>query len=153
MIRLLALAMIAIGLRLTAGCGPVVTIQNQTSFPVRAIVIHTGGKDVASPSPGESSSVEVDEGTFTVAVIPDNEWIDYAKTKRKVLNDMLANSDNLSGQQLLAVVAQLKDIAARMKQFEDAAGKGASCSGSASNDHDGLVQVSQGAGGLVAACK
>ena len=55
--------------------------------------------------------------------------------------------------QLLAVVAQLKDIALRMKQFQDTAGKSASCSGSASSDSAPIVEVSLGAGGLVVACK
>ena len=119
---------------------------------MRAIVASPGGPEAVAPSPGESSSVEVEEGTFTVTAIPDSDWIDYARTKRKVLNDMLANSENLTGEQLLAVVAQLKDIALRIKQFQDAAGKSASCSATASSDSAPIVVVSQGAGGLVAKC-
>ena len=149
----LTIALVVMGLVLAVGCGPVVTVKNNTGFVVRAIVTYSGGHDAVAPSPGESSSVEIDEGPFTATAIPDTDWIEYAKVKRKVLNDQLANANNLSGEQLLAVVAQLKDIALHMKQFQDTAGKGASCSGSASSDSAPIVEVSLGAGGLVVACK
>jgi hypothetical protein len=134
--------------------GPTVTVENKTSFPVRAVVSQSGANSALSPSPGENSSADADVGAYTVTVIPDADWVNYAKTKRKVLNDALANSENLSGQQLLAVVQQLKEIAAQMQAIEQSAGKGASCSGTVSENHDGLASISQAAdGSLVVACK
>src|SRR5260221_3525818 len=127
---------------LLAACGPTITVQNKTGFAVRAIVKHAGGSDVVSPTPGESSSVNAEEGAYTVTAIPDADWISYAQTVRKLLNEQLANADNLTGPQLLDVVRRLKDIASKMQQFESAAGQGASCSSSVSQDSNGLVPIS-----------
>ena len=137
-----------------AGCGPSITVQNSTRIPLRVVVSAGGRSDVLSPSPGESSAAEVDEGPYRATAIPDADWIEYAKLTRKVLNDQLANSDRLSGPQLLDLIQRLKDIAARMQQFEQAAGAGASCGGTVSSDSNGQVTVSQGADGkLVASCR
>jgi hypothetical protein len=134
--------------------GPTVTVENNTKFPVRVVVSSGGSSQVLSPSPGESSSADASEGPYRAYAVPDADWINYAKTKRKVLDDMLANSDQLTGPQLLSVVQQLKDIAQRMAQYDQAGASGTGCTGTVSSDHDGLVQVSTGAdGGLVAACK
>ena len=54
-------------------------------------------------------------------MIPDAEWIEYARTTRKFLNDQLANADSLTGPQLLEVIRRLKNIAARIDQFQRAA--------------------------------
>jgi len=139
---------------LLAACGPTVTVQNQTGFAVRAIVTTVSGGDVVSPSPGESSSVDAQEGAYTITAIPDQDWINYAQTARKLLNEQLANSDNLSGPQLLKVVQQLKDIAAKMKQFQATAGKGATCRGTINQDGSGgTATVSVAAdGSLVVSC-
>ena len=136
--------------------GPTITIKNNTQFPVRVIVAQSRSQTV-SPSPGESSEVtgEEDNGVYTVTAIPDAQWLDYAKTKRKVLNDELANSQNLSGQQLLQVVNDLKEIAAQMQAF-GRVGAGAVCVGdyTKTESHNGVVQISQASdGSLVAACK
>jgi hypothetical protein len=135
-----------------AGCGPTVTVMNNTRIPVRAFVSASGGEnDTLSPSPGESSVAEVSEGAFQVKVVPDTAWVDYAKTSRKLLNDQLANSDNLSGPQLLDVVKRLKDVAAQMQQMESVASAGgASCAGTISSDGAALVNVSVGASGALA---
>jgi len=138
---------------LIAGCGPVIVVQNNTRIPVRAVVTSNGRSEVLSPSPGESSTAEAGEGPYTVTVIPDQEWIDYARATRKFLNDQLANSDNLTGPQLLQVVQRLKAVAAQMQEFENAAGKSQSCSGTLTSDGGGSVQVSTGAdGALVVSC-
>ena len=135
---------IAAGL-LMASCAPGIVIQNSTSFPVRAIIRAGGMTEVFSPSPGESSYAEVREGRYTATVIPDAEWIEYARATRRYLNEQLANSDSLTGPQLLDVIRRLKDIAAKMDQFERAAGSSAvgaaSCSGAVSEEADGLVTV------------
>ena len=139
---------------LMAGCGPSIVVQNKTTFPVRVIVSASGKSEVLSPSPGESSAAAVSEGAYRVTVIPDAEWIEYAKISRKLLNDQLANSDKLSGPQLLEVIRQLKDIAARMQQYESAAGAGASCSGRIAEDSGGVVTVSTAADGkLSVSCR
>src|SRR5437870_12132835 len=110
-------------------CSPNIIVSNSTSFVVRAVVTNGGHSQVLSPSPGESSSAEGEEGPYSVTVIPDQEWLDHAIATRKFLNDQLANSENLTGPQLLEVVRRLKDIALKIKQFEDTAGNGQGCSG------------------------
>jgi hypothetical protein len=138
---------------LIAGCGPAITVENKTDIPVRAIVTSGGKSQVLSPSPGESSIADAEEGAYRVAVIPDAEWIEYAKLTRKVLNEQVAQADSLTGPQLLEVVRRLKDIAVRMKEFENAAGSQAGCAGSISSDGGGLVTVSTGNNGaLVVRC-
>lgn len=93
-----------------AGCAPAIVVQNNTTIPVRVVVSAGDIRGVLSPSPGEGSSIEVAEGAYRVAVIPDAEWIEYAKLSRKLLNERLANSDKLTGPQLLELIRQLKDI-------------------------------------------
>jgi hypothetical protein len=135
-------------------CSPTVTVQNRTSFVVRAVISNAGKSDVVSPSPGESSSVEVSEGAYGVSVIPDTEWVAYAQATRAYLNQQLANSDTLTGPQLLEVIRRLKDVASRIQQFEQTGGKAAGCRGSVSGDGGGVVDVSVGANGaLVVSCK
>ena len=144
---------LSVGL-LLASCAPMITVSNNTGFPVRAIVSSGGTSNVVSPSPGESSSVEAVEGPYRVTVIPDAEWIEYAKLTRQYLNDQLAHSENLTGPQLLEVIQRLKDIAQRMSQFEQAAGGAASCAGSISEDGGGSVSVSSGVdGAMVIVCQ
>lgn len=138
---------------LSVSCGPAIVVENKTNFVVRVIVSGSDGHEVVSPSPGESSTVEMAEGRYTATAIPDSDWIEYAKIKRQVLNEQLANADNLTGAQLLKVVNDLKEIALAMQQFEQA-GVGASCSGALTQDGGGLVQVSVGGNGqLVVACR
>lgn len=139
---------------LLAACGPTITVTNNTGFGVRAIVHSTAGVDVVSPTPGNSSTVDAVDGAYNVTVINDQDWINYAQVVRKLLNEQLANSDNLTGPQLLNVVQRLKDIAAKMQQFQAAAGKGASCSGSLSSDAGGTVTVSLATdGSLFVSCR
>ncbi len=144
---------ICLALVLLAGCAPMITVQNDTSFPVRAIVRSGKTTDVLSPSPGYSSTAEVTEGPYRVTVVPDAEWVEYAKTTRAYLNDQLAHADQLTGPQLLEVIRRLKEIATAMQQFEQA-GVGASCSGKITEEGGGLVTVTLGANGaLVVVCQ
>ena len=140
---------------LLASCGPSVVVENRTSLPVRVIVyVGRQGGSVVSPSPGESSALAATEGVYRATVIRDAEWIEYAKLTRKDLNEQLANSDKLTGAQLLDVIRRLKDIAQRMQQYEQAAGSAASCGGKLTEDSTGLVVVSTGSDGkLVIICK
>lgn len=138
---------------LLAGCAPSLVVSNTTQFPVRVVIASGGTSQVVSPSPGESSGAEVSEGPFRATVIPDEEWIAYARDTRAFLNKQLADSENLSGPQLLTVVQRLKDIALRMRQYEQAAGTTASCEGNITQDGGGAVEVRTGeAGVLVIAC-
>ena len=151
-IMLVAVCMVAAGL--LTGCAPAVVVQNNSGFPVRAIVSSGGRAEVLSPSPGESSVTEVSEGAYGVYVVPDDEWIEYAKDTRKYLNDRLANPDSLTGEQLLDVIRRLKAVAVRIKQFESAAGTGSGCTGTVTGDGGGVVEISTAANGaLVATCK
>lgn len=140
---------------LLASCGPIITVENRTGFPVRVIVSSGGKREVVSPSPGENSTVDASEGTFQATVIPDAEWIEYAKLTRQVLNDQLANSDKLTGPQLLDVIRRLKEIAVKMQQYEQAAGGSATCGGRLTEEKSaGLVVVSTSSNGaLVISCK
>ena len=134
-------------------CGPTITVVNNTKIPVR-VAIHSGfANEVESPSPGESSTVDAQEGFYSVDSIPDQEWVDYAKATRAFLNAQLANSQNLTGPQLLDVVARLKDIANRIVQMSAAAGSRAHCSATVSNGGDATASISIAPDGtLVATC-
>ena len=130
-----------------AGCAPVLTVQNDSSFPVRVVVSASGNRQVLSPSPGQSSSAEVGEGAYSAYAIPDAEWIEYARLTRRFLNDQLADADRLTGEQLLEVIRRLKDIATRMQAYEGAAGSTGACNGTVSADEVGLIRVAVGADG------
>lgn len=137
-----------------AGCGPTVTVVNSTKIPVRVVVTSSGGTESLSPSPGESSAAEVEEGTYNVSAIADQQWVDYAKATRQYLNDQIANSGSLSGAQLLAVVQRLKEVATQMQQLGTAGASGSSCSGAVTQDADGLATITVGANGkLVLSCR
>lgn len=138
-----------------AACGPTVTVQNQTQIGVRAIVRSGAKTQVLSPTPGESSSAEVEQGAYRVTVMGDQEWVAYAKDVRQYLNDQLKDSEKLSGPQLLEVIRRLKEVAAKMQEFEKAASSSAACSGTIGNDSGGaLAEISIGAGGALAvACR
>lgn len=129
------------------GCAPNVTVSNGTSFPIRVMVQSGWSIQWVSPSPNESSFVQVTEGPFTASAIPDAEWTAYATTKRKFLNEQLANSQNLSGEKLNQVIQQLKEIAAQMQQFSNAAGSTAKCSGRITEDSSDTVTVTSGIDG------
>lgn len=147
---LLAIAVCAL---VVAGCGPTIVVANHTSIPVTVIVTSNGKSDVLSPSPGESSASDASEGGYSVVVLRDTDWIAYATATRKYLNDQLANSDSLTGAQLLEVVGRLKDIVSKIDSYRQA-GANAGCSGAISNEGGGSVIVSQAADGpLVATCK
>ncbi len=151
--RMRSAALCAASAVLIAGCSPLIIVENHTRFPIRAFVSQERTNAV-SPSPGESSSVEATEGAYSVAVIPEQEWLEYAKLTRKVLIDELADPDHLTGAQLLDVINRLKDVAATMDEFQRAAGSQASCGGSVSEGGSSLVTVATGAsGGLVVSCK
>ena len=153
MLRLQIVIVVLAGLLRLDGCSPTVTVQNSTRFAVRVVVSSGGQTEVLSPSPGESSAAEVSEGPYRVTAIPDAEWITWAQLTRKDLNEQLANSDKLSGPQLLNVIQRLKTIAARMQEYEKA-GLGASCGGTVTQDSGGVATVSLGADGkIVASCK
>lgn len=134
---------------LLAACAPAIVVQNNSTFPVRVVVAAGDTRSVLSPSPGESSSMEAPQGTYRATVIPDTEWIEYAKLQRQMLNERLKNADQLSGPELLQVVQQLKDVAARMQAYEQAAGSSGSCSGALTEAGGGLVTVNAGADGAL----
>src|SRR3954447_26812779 len=91
-------------------CSPSVTVQNNTSFEVRASVYSAGHHVTVSPSPGESSYAEVGSGPYVVTIIPNQEWLDHARATREFLDKQLANPENLTPDQTLEVVRRLKDI-------------------------------------------
>lgn len=141
-----------------AGCGPTVTALNQTAFPVRVIVNADGRRFVLSPSPGESSTVDVAIGSWKAVVVPDAEWRSYAQLTRKVLMEQIKDSEKLTGPQLLDLVKRMKEVAGRMAQYEKAAaGSPASCGGRITQDNSdyaATVTISTAAdGSLIASCK
>lgn len=136
-----------------AGCGPSITVENKTSFDVKVFVANNGHREVLSPSPGNSSSMDATEGVYIVAAVRSEEWLNYAKATRQYLNGQLANMDSLTGAQLFEVVQRLKDIAKKMAEYENAKA-GASCTGMVTEDTSAGATVSLGTGGaLVVACK
>ena len=128
---------------LITACAPYITVQNNAAFPVRALIVSGGMSQIVSPSPGEASYPEVPTGPFRAVVIPDAEWIEYARATRAYLNQQLAQADNLTGPQLLEVIRRLKDVSTRIKQYESAAaGRTAiSCSGSVGSEDSGVVVI------------
>jgi len=140
---------------LLAGCAPMVTVENGTIFPVRVIVSSGGKRVVVSPSPGENSTVDASEGAYRATAIPDAEWIEYARLTRRILNDQLANADNLTGTQLLDVIRRLKEVAVKIQQYEQAAGSSASCGGKLTEEKSvAYVMVyTSSSGTLVISCK
>jgi hypothetical protein len=88
---------------------------------------------VLSPSPGSSSEAEVTQGgTFTAVAIPDRAYLEWAKDTRQTLSNLLANPQGLTPSQVQNLVQQLKDIEAKIKQYESAAGSGDGCTGTIS---------------------
>ena len=141
---------------LLAACAPIITVSNKTPVGIRAVVMPPGqSTQIVSVTAGESSGVEsAENGAYTVVVIQDQEWIEWAKATRQYLNDRLAHSDELTGEQLLDVIRRLKDIATRMDAYEKIGTSGSACSGTITDEGGGLVEVSQGAdGNLVVACR
>lgn len=148
--RLAALAVVSLAL---AGCGPSITVENRTAFDVKVFVSNVGHSEVLSPSPGNSSTMDATEGSYIAAAVRSEEWLNYAKATRQYLNDRLANSDSLTGPQLLDVIQRLKDIAKKMAEYQNVT-TGASCVGRVTQDADGAATISLGAGGaLVVTCK
>ncbi len=145
--RLMLALLVGVALVLTLGCAPAVTVNNKTTFPIRVMIRNRGNIQWVSPSPSESSFVEVGEGLYFATAIPDAEWTTYATAKRRYLNEQLANSQNLSGEKLLQVIQQLKEIAAQMQKFADAADSNARCSGRVTEDATDTVTVTSGADG------
>ena len=134
-------------------CAPVITVKNDTTVVVRAIVRTVAGAQTLAPSPGNSSATEAQEGPYSVTVIPDEEWKSYARLVRKDLNEQLANAKGLSGDKLIQLINRLKDVADKMKAFEDA-GIGASCSGNITQDGGGTATVTTLPGGkIVVSCR
>ncbi len=141
---------------LQSGCAPTMTVENKASFPVRAVVSMPGqGRQVVSVSPGEFSGVEMGKAKrYRATVIKDQEWIEYAKLTRKVLNDSLANSDQLTGAQLLEVIRRLKDIALRMAEFERAGSQGATCGDAVNEEKNPVVIIRTSTqGALTVSCQ
>jgi hypothetical protein len=132
-------------------CSPVITVTNNTTFEVVATINNGGKRQVVSPSPGNSSSAEAEQGVYTVTIIPSQEWRDHAQATRDFLNDQLAHPENLTGEQLKEVIRRLKDIAAKIKAFEDSykALSGQSCTGAIGDNGGGAVTVSAAADGAL----
>lgn len=147
MSRMMLVLLLGVVVVLTLGCAPAITVNNQTTFPIRVMVRSGGTIQWVSPSPSESSFVEVGEGLFFATAIPDAEWTTYATAKRRYLNEQLANSQNLSGDKLLQVIQQLKEIAAQMQKFAEATDSTARCSGRVTDEATNTVTVTSGIDG------
>ena len=137
-------------LAVAAGCGPVISISNNTAVGVRVVVTAAGHSDVVSPSVGSGSSVEAEEGPYHVTVIADAEWAAHARATRDFLDQQLANPDSLTGPQLLDLIQRLKDTAAALHQYETA-GIGAHCSGTITQDGGGTVTITSASDGTISA--
>ena len=124
-------------------CSPTITVYNITSFDVVATINSGGKRQVVSPSPGETSSAEAQQGAYTATVIPSQVWRDHAQATRDYLNSQLAHPENLTGPQLLEVVQRLKDIAGKLKEYEDAYQtlEGASCTATIGENGGGIVKI------------
>ena len=130
-------------------CAPVITVTNRTTFEVVATINNGGKRQVVSPSPGNSSSAEAEQGGYTVTIIPSQEWRNHAQATRDFLNSQLAHPENLTRDQLNDVIFRLKDIAAKIKVFEDSYKTlaGQSCTGAIGDNGGGNVMVDATADG------
>ena len=112
-----------------AGCAPLVEIQNNTPFAVRVAVTSGGSRQVVSPSAGSTSSAEVVPGPYSVSVVPDAEWMDYARTVRTIIGDYAFSAQNLTPDQVFELAKRLADINSRIDAYEKAGVGGNGCSG------------------------
>ena len=115
-------------------CNPSIIVYNRTSVGVRVAVFPPGGgKHVLSPSPGSSSEAMVTQGgSFTAVAIPDKQYLELAKDTRQTLSNLIANPQGLTPSYVQNLRQQLRDIEAKIKQFESAAGSGDGCTGTIS---------------------
>jgi hypothetical protein len=134
-----------------------VSVENNAGFPVRVVISAGGGQQILSPSPGGSSYAEIEEGEFSVYAVPELEWVEYARSTRRYLNEQLAHPENLTGEQLLEVINRLVDIAAQMDRMGRAVfalRPTSGCSGAVESGSSALVSVTTGAdGSLVVTCQ
>ena len=126
-------------------CSPTISVKNEAAFTVRVIIRNAGKLQTVAPSPGESAGAEGQNGPYFVAVVPDSDWLEYAKLVRKDLNEQLANPSGLSGDKIKQLADRLKSIAAKMKAYESA-GLGATCNGSITDKGGGVVTVTAAGG-------
>lgn len=148
--------LLAVAALVAAGCGPVITVENHTRIPVRVFVSNGDRNDLLLPSPGESSTMDAQVGAYGVSAIPDKEWVEYARATRRFLNEQLAQPDSLTGPQLLKVIDRLRDVAAQMLEFGQAArAAGSGCGGMISDQSSGALAVVSIApdGSLAVTCK
>ncbi len=153
--RFTPFALCILGAVLVSGCGPTITINNRTRFPVTATVTSGERRETHSPSPGESSTMDAEVGPYFVYAVPEKDWLEYAKLTQKVLNESLADPSRLTGPQINDIIQRLKDIAVRIQQYEGTAGGGRTCRGTISESGaGGTVTIAVGADGrLVARCE
>jgi hypothetical protein len=143
-------------------CAPVVTIENNTDFTVRAIVTSGKVRQVLSPGPGESASAEAQEGPYTVYVIPDQDWLEWATAVRDNLSARLADPKGLTTAQIEDVITQLRDIRFKIEQYEAAANAASDagrsdqfsvCHGRIAEDGGAVVEVTHSGGKVFASCR
>jgi hypothetical protein len=113
-----------------AGCN-LIHVHNDTKIGIHAYVSYPGGGAVLSPDPGSYSEIEANgNGSFTVTASPAQDWVDYAKTASKVLNDQLNDPAKLSPDQVRGIQQRLNDFRSKIQSYETAAaGTLASCTG------------------------
>ena len=141
---------------LLAGCAPSIVVQNNTTIGVRAAVTSGGEVQVLSPLPGESAAAEVDEGSYTVGVIPDRDWVQYATLEREYLVNLLADPNTLTGPAGFDLIARLADITAKIEEYQKAASTGlnSGCAGTVTSEKDGVATITSAADGkLVVSCQ
>ncbi len=143
--RARAIAALTVLAVLVAGCefGHTITVENSTSTQLRVFVKIPGGFLASvSPTPGESSTIAVDEeGTYYAFAVVDTEWLSYIRTKRDYLNGQLSDPETrrrLSVDELKAISDEVNSLTREIQRITERPWEGVSgCSGTLTDVPEG----------------
>jgi hypothetical protein len=135
-------AAVLIAVLMLAGCSPSLSVGNATSFEVRAIVLGEGDtRNVHLVRPGQTSSGDVPEGEYSVAIVPDQEWTAAARETRENLLRSLGRPE-IGPTEVQAILRELDALHAKLAAFDAEAAIGAHCTGTVPADGVGVADVS-----------
>lgn len=153
--HLLLISLCALLVLFLSSCAPLLRIENETTLGVKALVSIPGSmRQLVTVEPMNDAGLDtIGIGKYIVVVIPDKDWLEYARLQARVLNDLLTGSPNLSPQQANDIKTKLKEIHTALEQYEKAK-SGAACSGKLDSEGFNLATISQDASGnLAISCK
>jgi hypothetical protein len=147
--------LLLIAAALLAGCGPYVTLENKTDVGIKFITNVGGEQSATSVFPGETSSATgSDYGSYSISVIPNEDWLAWARDFTNALSDQLKHGRDLTPEDVQRITRNLATIREQMAQFEKLAkDAGATCSGKTSDEKSSVVTVTRSDDGkLIVTC-